>query len=409
MAFKKLVLDDENEGSQNSEFEQMLNDSFKGTSKKLSVGQKIRAEILSVGKDQTIVTTGTIHDGFVPTAHLLDEQGKPKFKTGDHVDLFVTFVRGAEIILSPNPTAKNLAEDIQDAFDKGLSVEGRVGSVNKGGFEVVIMGKTAFCPISQMDTKHIEKGDDYVGKKFEFKITQFSEGGKKITVSRRRLLEENRGLEKVKFLQSHKVGDVLSGVVTKLEAFGAFVEIAPGIEALAHISEISWHRIKHPKDSLEIGQPVSAKIIRIEEDAGRLRISVSLKNSDLEPWQNLPSDIQAGKIVAGTISRCMPFGAFVALSPGIEGLIPLSEMSYTKRATKGDDFVKEGEKVMVMVKDIDVQSKRISLSLKEAGEKPGAAEEADYKEYQAKNKSTASSQSFGSLADKMAAALKRQG
>jgi small subunit ribosomal protein S1 len=233
--------------------------------------------------------------------------------------------------------------------------------------------KLAFCPISQMDTRRIETGEEYVGKRYEFRITQLSEGGRNIVVSRRKLLEEEREANAGSFLEEHKPGDVVPGRIARLEKFGAFVELAPGIDGLAHISELAWSRVGDPSEVVTVGQEVRAKILKIEPDeSGRVRISLSLKQVDGEPWDNPPDSIKEGQVIEGKVTKCMKFGAFVELSPGIEGLIPMGEMSYTKRVMRSDELVKEGEKVLVMVKSVDPETRRISLSLRDAGQDPWA-------------------------------------
>jgi small subunit ribosomal protein S1 len=412
MAYKKPQTDDTNPtetSAESMDFSRMLEESFSKSERKISVGDRIKSEVLSVGKEHVIVSTGTRFDGFVQAQQLQDETGQPTVKSGDHVDLFVTYVNGSQIFLSPKPTSKNLADDIQDAFTKDLPVEGRVDSINKGGFQVIVLGKQAFCPLSQMDLKRIEKPEDYVGKKFTFKITQFSEGGRNIVLSRRKLMEEGQGVALASFKDQTKVGDVVTGTVTRIESFGAFIEIAPGLEGLAHISELSWTRIKDPSEVVKVGQSVTATILRIEAEDRRLKISLTLKQSAGDPWQNLPSHIQTGRVVAGKVTRCMPFGAFVELHPGIEGLIPLSEMSSTKRVARADEVVKEGDPVSVMVKEITPQTKRISLSIKDAvGEAANALEAQNIKDYSDSELARGGGKSMGTLAEKFQAALDKK-
>ncbi len=368
MVFRRPTDDDDIESNEGSaDFAKMLEESFQKPTRKLQTGDRVKAEILSFGREQVIVSTGTPYDGFVSALDLLDADGKPKAKVGDTVDLFVTQVRGTQIFLSTSPTAKNLADDLEDAHRRNLVVEGKVEEVINGGFRVVIMGKRAFCPVSQMDARQIDTPEEYVGKRFEFKITQYSERGRNIVVSRRRLLEEQKGHALTAFLEKQKVGDVVTGTVSRLEKFGAFVEIIPGLEGLAHISELNWSRVGDPSEVLEVGQQVTAKILKVErESADRVKISLSLKQTQAEPWLNLPAELEEGRILPGKVTRCMKFGAFVEVFPGIEGLIPLSEMSYTKRVARSDELIKEGEKINVKVKEVDAFARRISLSLRDA-------------------------------------------
>lgn len=357
------------------EFARMLDASFKQSQKRLSVGDKIRGEILVLGKEDVFVSTGTMNDGIVPRKDLLDEKGNVPHKVGDTLELYVTQVRGTEIHLSPKKTSKNLADDIEDAHDMMLAIEGRVVEVVKGGFRVSLVGsKLAFCPISQMDVRRIEgTGEEYVGKRFEFRVTQISEGGRNIVVSRRQILEEERQASAGSFLEEHHAGDVVGGKVARLEKFGAFIELAPGIDGLAHVSELAWSRVAEPSEVVSVGQEVRVKILKIElEENGRARISLSIKQAEGEPWEKLPEKIKAGEVVPGKVTKCMKFGAFVELTPGIEGLIPMSEMSYVKRVMRSDELVKEGESILVMIKDVDPGTRRISLSLRDAGQDPWA-------------------------------------
>jgi len=408
MVFKRLHNDDED--SPSSDFESLLQESLSKPERKVSVGDKIKAEVLSVGKDRVVVSTGTRFDGMVPANLLQDEKGLATVKTGDSVELYVTYVKGSEVLMSPNPTTQNLADGIQEAFASGMSVEGRVEAVNKGGFEVTIFGKSAFCPISQMDIKRIDTPEDYVGKKFEFKISQLT--GRNFVVSRRKVLEEGQGVALATFADQRKVGDVVTGTVTRLEPFGAFVEISPGLEGLVHVSELSWARVNDPKEVVSPGQVVTAKIVRLEQGERRLKISLSLKQDSGDPWNNLPAQIQSGRVVTGKVTRCMPFGAFVELHPGLEGLIPLSEMSSTKRVARADEVVKEGEEVAVLIKELNPGSKRISLSIKDAQSAAASASESeDIKHYaatQAARGTGGSGGSLGTLAEKMQAALAKK-
>lgn len=416
MSFKKLINPNTDENTQSSpsadEFEQMLQASFGTADRKLSVGERIRAEVLSVGKENVIVSTGTRFDGFVTADQLHNEKGESTVKAGDVVELFVTFIKGSQIFLSPKATSKNLAEDLNEAFTQDRPIEGRVEAVNKGGFEVLVMGKMGFCPMGQMDLKRIEKPEEYIGKKLQFRITQFSEGGRNVVLSRRKIMEEDQGVALASFKGQRQVGEKVTGKVTKLENFGAFVEIAPGLEALAHISELSWTRVKHPSDVLKVGDIVNAEILKMESEGSRLKISLTLKQSANDPWNNLPSTIQSGRVVMGKVTRLAPFGAFVELTAGVDGLVPLSEMSSTKRVASAEEVVKVGEAVTVLVKEINPSARRISLSLKGAVDQAASmSEEQDIQEYRASEKAraTASSGGMGDLGAKLQAAMKKKG
>ena len=355
--------DDDSKSSGASDFARLFEESMGGVGRKLAVGDKVRGEVLSVGKEEIFVSTGTIDDGVV----LRNDLDGRDVKTGDFLDLYVTRVQGSQIQLSTKPTSKNLSDDLEDAFDMMLPVEGRVIEVCNGGFRVNVLGKTAFCPLSQMDSRRVDDAQSYVGKKLEFMITQFDPRGRNIVVSRRKLLDEQKEASTAAFTEAHKPGEVLKGVITRLEPFGAFIEVEAGLEGLCHISEIAWSRLGHPSEAVKPGQAVSAKIIKIEEGLnGRLNISLSIKQAEAPPWENLPASIREGEVIEGRVTRCMKFGAFVEIAPGIEGLVPLSEMSDTKRVTRSDEIVKEGDRVSVLIKEVRASEQRLVLSIKDA-------------------------------------------
>ena len=338
--------------------------------KKLAVGDKFEGEILSISKEFVFVSTGTPTDASIHLSEILDENKKLKHVTGDKITCYVTQIKGGEISASLKASSKALAEGLEDAFDMMLPVEGRITEVVNGGVRVNIMGKTAFCPLSQIDTKRVESAADYVGKKFDFLITQFEGRGKNVVVSRRKLLEQQQQESSAFFADEHKVGEVMPGEITRIEAFGCFVEIAPGLEGLVHISEVSFSHIQSPKDVVKVGDKVLVKILKMETVDGRLKISLSIKQAQEDPWALYQNELKSGETIEGVVTKCLNFGAFVQIKPGIEGLIPLSEMSYTKRVLKSDDIVKPGEKVLVMIRSVDLEAKRISLSLKDASGDP---------------------------------------
>ncbi len=405
------------------EFAQLLEGSFKQTQKRLSSGDRVKSEILSIGKEDVFVSTGTMHDGIVRRQELVNAEGQFTHQVGDWIDLYVTQVRGSEIYLSPKAGANQISEDLEDAFDQMLPVEGRVAEVCKGGFRVAILGKLAFCPISQMDVKRIETPEDYVGQRFEFLITQLTERGRNIVVSRRRLLDEQKSLSQATFAEEHRAGDLISGRVTKLEKFGAFVEIQAGLEGLVHISELAWSRVGDPKEVVHVGQEVQVKILKIEslpEMEGRLKISLSLKQASPEsatpttgegssidqrarlekndPWAAVAMKFPVGTVVSGTIQRKEAYGVFVQLADGVVGLLPKS------KAKEDSHFhyekLKLKDTVTVQVDELRLQERRISLGLpKEEGER-------DWKSFNASGQVAGSA--FGTLGDQLRAALDKK-
>jgi small subunit ribosomal protein S1 len=348
------------------EFTEMLALSEKSLGKKLSTGEKITAaEILSIGKEESYVSTGTTVDALLHTKELYDAEGKLAYKVGDRIDVFVTQLKDGDILVSRKNTGGE-ADNLEDAFDCMIPVEGRVSEVCNGGFRVILMGKTAFCPVSQMDIKLISDQQSYVGRKFDFLISKYEERGRNIVVSRRKLLDQQKEEAGAVFNEDHKPGDLLKGIVNRIEKYGAFVDLGQGLDGLIHISEVSWSRLDNPSEVLNVGQMVTAKLLSAETVDGKLKISLSLKQAGDEPWTTYKNDFKEGDVVVGKVTNLLKFGAFVQIRPGIEGLVPLSEMSYTKRINHPEEVVKAGETVKVLIKEINQNDKKILLSIRDA-------------------------------------------
>jgi small subunit ribosomal protein S1 len=333
----------------------------------IKVGDRIKGRILAVGKDAVYVDTGTKVDGVVEKAELLDAQGVFPHKEGDELELYVVSRQSNEIRLSRAMGADGGAEHLIAAQENALPVEGKVKETCKGGFRVRVMNVTAFCPMSQMDLRPVDDPESYVGQSLHFLITRVEGKGPNVVVSRRKLLEQEQARSIENFLAEFKEGQIVEGKVTRVVPFGAFVEVAPSVEGLVHVSELGWSRTLTPEETFSVGDTVSVKVLRVQtEGKGRLRIDLSVKQTENDPWQTIASTFHAGDKVEGTVTRVAPFGAFVELAPGIEGLVHISEMSYLKRITKPEDMVSPGDKIPVMVKDVDGQTRRISLSMRDA-------------------------------------------
>ena len=404
-----------------ADFARMLGESLKGGQKKLKVGDKIAGKILSIGEEDVYVSTGTQNDGVMRKLELLEADGTCKYKVDDLVSVYVTQVRGTDVRLSKNPTDRNLAKDLEEAFEMRVPIQGRVVELVKGGVRVNVKGKLAFCPISQLDSKHIETADEYVGKSFDFRITQFSEGGRNIIVSRRKLMDEEREVGSASFIEEHKDGDIVTGKVTRLEKFGAFVELAPGVDGLVHISEIAWSRIGDPSEVLAVGQPVTAKLLKREVMNGKLKLSLSIKQATAReplavqgsggtpafgpgaPAKPEPvAKFKVGQVLEGKVVRKEVYGLFIEIEPGTNGLL------HKSRTFDSPDFrmekIKVGETMQVQISEIKPDERQIALQL------PRDAGEDDWKQHQqaAVESSTKSIGSLGSLGEQWKAALAKK-
>jgi small subunit ribosomal protein S1 len=341
----------------------------------LKVGDKIKGRILSIGKETVFIDTGSKIDGAIDIKELLDAEGSLPFKPGDKLDLYVTAMDDSEIVLSKAISGAGGAAILKDAYRSEIPVEGKVLGPCKGGFNVEVVKRRAFCPISQMDTAFVENQENYTGKTFPFLIIQYEENGKNIVVSRRKILEMEIEQQRKEFLKTLTTGSILEGKITRIMPYGVFVQIGPGVEGMAHISELSWSKIQKPEEVLSKGETVQTLILEIKpQEKGQKapKISLSIKQLSKDPWHTVGEQFRVGEKVPGKVTRCMPFGAFVEIAPGIEGLVHISEMSYTRRVLKAEDVVKPGEEILVVIKEIDGANRKMSLSLKDADGDPWA-------------------------------------
>ncbi|MGD9609713.1 MAG: S1 RNA-binding domain-containing protein, partial [Desulfovibrionaceae bacterium] len=304
------------------EFAALMEASLAERGGEISVGDRITGPVVAITETNLVVDTGTKLDGVADKTEFLDENGAPTVHEGDMVTLYVVSVRADEVVLSKALTGQGGAEALREAFESGLPVEGRVTASRKGGYDVEILHRRAFCPVSQIDLAFTEDPEVHVGQTYSFAITTFERDGKNIVVSRRKLLEQERAESELRFIERVQIGDVIPAVVTRLVAFGAFAEVAPGLEGLVHLSELSWSRAEKAEDTVAVGQAVTVKVLAFDRDKkGRPRISLSIKQAGPDPWDSAGDQFQAGDMVEGKVSRLADFGAFGELAPGIEGLI----------------------------------------------------------------------------------------
>ena len=356
----------DNDEAAEESFAEMFEAYSAGMKEDLRVGDKVHGRIISITSSSVFVDTGTKTDGVAEIEDLKDDEGNLPYEVGDEVDLFVISANESEIRLSRAIGGVGGLEMLKDAQAGAIPVEGKVVQTIKGGFQVEVLKRRAFCPISQIDTQYVEDGEKYVGQSFQFMIKQLSENGRNIVVSRRQLLEAEQRKAQEAFLKELAEGQTYDGRVTRLMPYGAFVELTPGLEGMVHISELSWSRVEKPDDAVKPNQTVKVKVLRIESGQKGPKIALSIKQIDGDPWDRLPENIQAGEKISGKVTRCADFGAFVEILPGIEGLVHISEMSYTQRVHKAQDVVEPGQAVSVVVKEVDTEKRRIGLSLRDA-------------------------------------------
>lgn len=384
-------------GKEEKSFSELLDSYRVDRREDIKVGDKLKGEIISIGRDTVFVDTGAKIDGVIDKDELLDARGEMPFKNGDVVELYVVSVTDSEIRLAKAMSGIGGLSMLRDAFEVGIPVQGKVKEPCKGGFRVEVMNRRAFCPLGQMDLQFVENPDEYVGKEYAFLITQLEEQGKDIVLSRRELLERDLRKGRDEFLESIAVGAEVEGKVTRLMPFGAFVELFPGIEGMVHLSELSWSRVEKAEDVLQPGDSVTVKVIGIDrdEESGQVKIGLSIRELTADPWESVGERFHEGDETTGKVTRCVRFGAFVEIAPGVEGLVHISEMSYRQRVVKAEDVVQPGDTVHVIVKEVDGEARRISLSIRDVEGDPWMEVEQKYQAGQSVEGTVEKKEQFG--------------
>ena len=391
--------DDENAaGSQDDgeeSFAELLESYESGMKDDVRVGDKIRGRIISISDNAVFVDTGTKADGVVEAEELLDDEGRLPYAVGDELELYVVAADESEIRLSKAIAGIGGLNMLRDAHDNKIPIEGRVQQVIKGGLQVEVLKRRAFCPISQIDTVYVEKPEAYVGNTYQFLIKRLTEGGRNIVLSRRDLLEAEQKKARDAFLKDLEPDQVFTGRVTRVMPYGAFVELVPGVEGMVHISELSWRRLDTPEDAVKPGDEIQVMVLRIEPGEKQKKIALSVKKVLGDPWDTIHDQLKAGQKITGKVTRCAKFGAFVEVLPGIEGLVHISEMSYTQRVHKPEDIVQPGQQIPVVVKEIDAVKRRVGLSIRDAAGDPWLEAPSKYKSGQTVEGTVENRESFG--------------
>jgi len=389
--------DSTNDDEEEESFAELFESYTKGMNEDIQVGDKVQGKILSIGIDTIFVDTGSKIDGAVEKSELLNDDGTLPYKEGDALELYVVALNENEMVLSKAISGIGGMNLLNDSYEKNIPIEGTVLETCKGGFRVEVMQRKVFCPISQIDTIFVEKPEDYIGEKLLFFITLLEENGRNIVVSRRKYLEVEQEKAAEKFYAEAKTGMVFDGRVSRLMPYGVFVELVDGVEGMIHISELSWSRVEKPEEVVNVGDAIRARIIRFEKDekSGKMKMALSAKQVLEDPWDSMDQHFKEGDKLKGRVTRCMNFGAFVEIAPGIEGLVHISEMSYVKRVLKTEEIVSPGDTINVLIKEIDVEKKRVSLSIKDAEGDPWIGLQEKYKVGQAVGGTIEKKERFG--------------
>ncbi|MBZ0268469.1 S1 RNA-binding domain-containing protein, partial [bacterium] len=328
-------------------------------------GAKIKGKIVKIGEEAAFVDFGGREEAALDLQEIRDPDGKLTRKVGDEVRGAVTHVEGGikMSLRAGRSLPKNLPLLIQAAAE-GTPVEGKITSVNKGGLVVHVMGVRGFCPFSQVDRHYVEDPTTFVGKKLTFRVASADDKGRNVVLSRRALMEEEAKVKAEEIRASIAVDQVLKGTVARIRPFGAFVDLG-GIDGLLHVSEISHTRIHDPSAVLKLGQDVEVKVRSVENlGTKEERIGLSMKELADDPWETVASKLEIGTQVPAKVVRLAPFGAFLELAPGVDGLAHVSTLAEGHVADPAD-VVSVGQAVEPWVVSVDSAARRISLSLLE--------------------------------------------
>jgi small subunit ribosomal protein S1 len=333
----------------------------------LEIGQIVKGRVIHIAAESIFVDVGGKGEAWIARAELTDDEGRLRVAVGDEVEATVVST-GDEVRLSHKlRQGAQARQALAVAARTGIPVEGKVAAVIKGGYEVTVGGLRAFCPFSQMDVRRVETAEEYVGRVLEFRVVTYSDNGRNLVLSRRRLLGERAAEAAEETRKKILPGAVLTGTVASLADFGAFVDLG-GVQGLVPLSELSHSRMNRPADRLSVGETVTVKVLRVDQEKGR--ISLSLKALEGDPWAAVPGRLRERQVVHGRAVRATEFGVFVELLPGVDGLlhnteIPRSRQGALREAAAG------GAEVTVLIVSVDLEKRRIALALAPEGATAG--------------------------------------
>ncbi len=331
-------------------------------------GQVVRGRVVGIESDYVIVDIGLKTEGRVPLREF--ESAGEEVNVGDEVEVYLERIENAlgEAVLSRHKARQEKVwEKLEEAYDKGEPVTGQIFGRVKGGFTVDLGGVVAFLPGSQADIRPIHDITPLLNVDQPFKILKMDRRRGNIVVSRRAILEESRAEARQELLAKMQEGDVVEGVVKNITDYGAFIDLG-GIDGLLHVTDMSWKRVNHPSDLMNVGDTVQVKVIRINPETQR--ISLGIKQLSEDPWKSVAEKYPVGSRVTGKVTNITDYGAFIELEDGVEGLVHVSEMSWTKKNVHPSKIVNVGDEVEVQVLDVNPERRRISLGLKQTQENP---------------------------------------
>ena len=358
--------DDIDSQKKETEFDKLLHSE---ESKTFAEGEVFKGTIVSLTDDFVMVDIGYKQEGLVLAREFRGVDGEMKIKVGDQIDVYLEKLESSmgNLVLSKDKAEIIVAWDrISEACEKGTPVEGSVLSKVKGGLSVDI-GVKAFLPGSQIDIRPTRNLDKYLGKKMQFKVIKFNKKRGNIVLSRRAILQEERGKLRDETLKQIEDGMVVKGIVKNITDYGAFIDLG-GVDGLLHITDMSWGRVKHPTAILNVGDEVEVKILKFDRETER--VSLGLKQVQPNPWETINIKYPVGSVASGTVVSIKDYGIFIELDDGIEGLVHVSEMSWHQKPKHPSKYVELNQRIEARVLEVDVENKRISLGIKQLQSNP---------------------------------------
>src|SRR6478752_4077852 len=345
-------------------FEESLN------RKEMRIGEVITAEVLSVDENWVVVNAGLKSESIIPAEEFKNDAGQVDVKTGDFVSVSIEALEdGFGATRLSRDKAKRMAAwmDLEKALEEGAKIEGTITGKVKGGLTVMANGIRAFLPGSLVDLRPVKDTTPFEGKEMDFKVIKLDRKRNNVVVSRRAVLEETAGAEREHLLASLQEGATVKGIVKNITDYGAFVDLG-GIDGLLHITDLAWRRVKHPSEVLSVGDEVTAKVLKFDQEKNR--VSLGLKQLGDDPWVGLSRRYPPGTRLFGKVTNITDYGAFVEIESGIEGLVHVSEMDWTNKNIHPTKVVQLGDEVEVMILEIDEDRRRISLGMKQCMPNP---------------------------------------
>jgi len=337
----------------------------------LQLGEVVEGKVIQINPDMVMVDVGWKTEGYIPAKELRDEQGNISIAVGDRVEVFVDRRDGdGNLVLSKDKAARlKIWDDVKYACENSTTMKGVVVERVKGGLSVDI-GIPAFLPGSQVDIRPIRDLDQFVGQTIDFNVIKYDRKRNNVVLSRRTILEKHREEEKRITLENIQEGNIVEGIIKNITDYGIFIDLG-GIDGLLHITDISWGRISRPADSFSKGQRIMVKIMSFDRE--KERVALGLKQLTENPWETIHEKYPVGSVMEGKVVNLTDYGAFIELEPGVEGLVHISEMFWTREIRHPSKVLSPGQLVQVMILEVKTEEKRISLGLKQTMSNPWEA------------------------------------